>query len=160
MDFVRIFAEAIQGSSESILSIALIVFPLMVALEIAKDLDILEWMSRLISPISRLFKVPDEAGLPLLAGLIFGIAYGAGAIIQSAKEGKLSQRDLLVVNTFLVICHSVFEDTMLFVAIGANGWLILLFRLVTAIILTFALSRYTLHKNEVSNISSRVTNIK
>ena len=83
MDFVRIFAEAIQGSSESILSIALIVFPLMVALEIAKDLDILEWMSRLISPISRLFKVPDEAGLPLLAGLIFGIAYGAGAIIHS-----------------------------------------------------------------------------
>ncbi|MBO8170250.1 MAG: nucleoside recognition protein, partial [Thermoanaerobacteraceae bacterium] len=112
MNILVVLQEAIIGSFKSIFGIALIVFPLMMVLEIVKDLNILDRLSAIIRPVSRLFNIPQEAGLPLLAGLIFGITYGAGAIIQSAREGKLTKRDLVVVNTFLVICHAVFEDTM------------------------------------------------
>ena len=160
MEVLQILIEAVRGSGQTVFGIAVIVFPLMIALEAAKDLNILDWLTKLISPISRLFKIPDEAGLPILAGLIFGIAYGAGAIIQSAKEGKMSQRDLIIVNTFLVICHAIFEDTMLFVAIGAKGWIILLFRLAMAVIVTFVMARYTYKKSMKRSLASGVIDVK
>lgn len=148
MDIIKIFSEAFVGSISSVYSIALIVFPLLVALEVAKDLEVLNWLSRIFRPVSRLFKISDEAALPLMAGLIFGISYGAGAIIQSAKEGKMTRRDMMAVNMFLVICHSIFEDTLLFVAIGANGWMILLFRLLAAVLITMVFGWYTYNKGQ------------
>lgn len=155
MNILVVLQEAIIGSFKSIFGIALIVFPLMMVLEIVKDLNILDRLSAVIRPVSRLFNIPQEAGLPLLAGLIFGITYGAGTIIQSAREGKLTKRDLVVVNTFLVICHAVFEDTMLFVAVGANGYLILLFRLMMAVVVTFLVSRYVKITENFSSVPTQ-----
>ena len=53
----------------------------------------------------------------------------------------MSRRELVLIITFLCINHSVFEDTLLFVVIGANGFLILLIRFAAAILVTFLLNK-------------------
>ncbi|WDC83666.1 hypothetical protein PL321_13860 [Caloramator sp. mosi_1] len=38
---------------------------------------------------------------------------------------------------FLGACHAIIEDTLIFVQIGANGWIIFIVRLVAAFIITY-----------------------
>lgn len=141
VEITNILAEGIIGGLKSVLNIAIIVFPLMIIMEIAKDLNILNKISDFCKPLTKWMGVSKESAFPLAIGLVFGLAYGAGIIIQSAKEGNLDKRSLILVSIFLVCCHAVIEDTLIFVAVGANGFLLLTMRLVTALVLTILISK-------------------
>ncbi len=140
-DITTIISEGILGGLKSVLNIAIIVFPLMIVMEIAKDLNILDKISDFCKPLTKWMGVSKESAFPLAIGLVFGLAYGAGVIIQSAKEGNLDKRSLILISIFLVCCHAVVEDSLIFVAIGANGFFLLTVRLVTALILTVLISK-------------------
>jgi len=140
-DITTIISEGILGGLKSVLNIAIIVFPLMIIMEMARDLNILNKISDFCKPLTKWMGVSKESAFPLAIGLVFGLAYGAGIIIQSAKDGNLDKRSLILVSIFLVCCHAVVEDTLIFVAVGANGFFLLTIRLVTAFILTILISK-------------------
>ena len=71
---------------------------------------------------------------PIMAGLILGITYGAGILIHESKTGTLNKVDIFYIATFLMICHSIIEDVLLFVIFGANGWLVIMIRLSMAFV--------------------------
>ncbi len=77
----------------------------------------------------------------IVAGLILGITYGAGILIHEAKTGNLSKVDIFYIATFLMICHSVVEDVLLFVIFGANGWLVVVIRVLMAFVFSWILVR-------------------
>jgi len=139
---LAVLREALVGSLSSVLQIALIVIPLMIFIEIIKDLNLLDYLTAIIAPLTRWMKLPREAGLPLVAGLVFGISYGAGIIIQAAREGALKNSDIYMINLFLVICHSVFEDTILFAAIGAIWLPVLIYRILLAVAVCAAIAHF------------------
>ena len=136
-----IFMEGLRGSLLQVWHLALIVVPLMVGMQILDDLRILEKVSIQLEKVVRFLGISGAGAFPLVIGLVFGLAYGAGMIIHYARQGQLSRRELLLIVTFLSINHSVFEDTLLFVAIGANGFLILFIRFAAAIIITVLLNK-------------------
>lgn len=138
----RLWQDMVLGIARLVGRTALIVIPLMVFMEIMKDLNVLDRISGWLHWTVRPFGMAPAAVFPLLAGLVFGIAYGAGFIIQAAREGTLNKRDLYLISLFLVINHSVFEDTLLFVSIGANGWVVLAFRFAASIVITWAVGRF------------------
>ncbi len=140
-DLTAVISEGIIGGLKSVLNIAMIVFPLMIVMEIARDLNILDKIADFCKPLTKWMGVSKESAFPLAIGLVFGLAYGAGIIIQSAKEGNLDRRSLILISIFLVCCHAVIEDTLIFVAVGANGFFLLTIRLVTAFILTVLISK-------------------
>jgi hypothetical protein len=88
-----------------------------------------------------------SASFSIIAGLILGITYGAGILINEAKSGALSKKEIFYIGTFLMICHSIIEDTLLFVIFGANYWILVLVRLVYAIIFSYILVKI-FFKNE------------
>jgi len=138
---LQYFWESISQSFSSILTISKVIIPLMIAMEFLKEYKVIDKLSNLLSPLSRLLGMSKKTIFPLVVGLTLGLAYGAGVIIQIAKEGELSKKDLYLLLIFLIACHSVIEDTLLFVAMGANGWLLLSFRIVVALILTILASK-------------------
>lgn len=142
MDIMSIIKEGLFGSFDAVKSIAIVVIPLMFAMEILKELKVLDALSKLLKPVMKFLGLSKESAFPLLVGLTLGLAYGAGVIIKSAKEGALKKRDLYLLMIFLVTCHSVVEDTLIFVKMGANGWLLLGIRVPLAIILTVIVSRH------------------
>jgi len=110
-------------------AIATIVIPLITVLEVLKDTKLLEGFSTLLAPFVSLLRLPKEAALPLVIGVVFGITYGAGVILRASREGTLTKRDFLLICLFFAINHGLIEDTLLFSRIGAKGWILVLFRL-------------------------------
>ena len=141
MEIMMIFMEGLRGSLLQVWHLALIVVPLMVGMQILDDLHILNKVSTHLEKVVRFLGISGAGSFPLVIGLVFGLAYGAGMIIHYARQGQLSRRELLLIVTFLSINHSVFEDTLLFVAIGANGFLILFSRFTAAIIITVFMNK-------------------
>jgi len=141
LDLAAFIKEALSGSLSSVWTMACVVIPVMLVMELARDLDILNRMATLLKPFLKIFHISHEGAFPLVVGLFLGLAYGAGVIIDVAKEGRLVWRDLFLVNVFLIICHSIVEDTALFMALGANGPAILGSRAALAVAVTFGLSR-------------------
>jgi len=136
--------QTLWGSAKSMLLVVEIVIPLMVAIELFKHWNLIYRLTPLFRPLLRPLRLPDEALLPMVAGLFFGMAYGAGIIIQADRDGEVSKRDLFTVLLFLVICHSLIEDTLLFVAVGADFWFLTVTRLLLAFVITFAWTRFSI----------------
>ena len=73
-----------------------------------------------------------NSAFSLGTGVILGITYGAGILISEYKNSSLSTKEIWFVGTFLMICHAIIEDTLLFVIFGANPWVIVSLRIVFA----------------------------
>lgn len=141
MDWMGYLREALPGAGYNVFIMAVIVIPVMIVLELARDMKILDWIAERMAPMLRVFRLSPQAAFPLLVGIIFGIAYGAGVLIEEARSGRLSWKDIFLINVFLSVCHAVVEDTALFIAVGANGLVILLGRFIAAILITYLISR-------------------
>jgi len=76
-----------------------------------------------------------NASFSIITGLILGITYGAGILL--AEKKSLSKKEIFFIGTFLMVCHSIIEDTALFVIFGANLWILISIRLILAIIISF-----------------------
>ncbi|KXG44411.1 nucleoside recognition domain-containing protein [Tepidibacillus infernus] len=127
------FKKALLG----IWQIALIVFPLMLGIQLLKDLHAIQYISKWLEPLTRVLGLSSgKTSVPLLAGLIFGLAYGAGVIIESSKEENFSKRDLYLLSIFLVASHAVIEDTLIFIPLGINVIPLLLIRVAVAFVIT------------------------
>lgn len=77
----------------------------------------------------------------IVIGVFLGITYGAGVLIKEAQNSTLSKKDIFYIGTFLMICHAIIEDTLLFVIFGANLYVIVVLRLIAAIVFSFILLR-------------------
>lgn len=150
MNFSLFLKESVLGSVDSIIAMAIIIIPLMVVMEILKGYNILSFLSDKLKWISKFFGISNKAIFPLMIGLFFGLSYGAGVIIESVEEGNLEKKDLYILMFFLIICHAVVEDTLLFIVLGANLWLLLGIRLGAAILIAFFTSKI-LKKVEFKN---------
>ena len=81
-------------------------------------------------------------------GILLGITYGAGILINEAKNKSLNREDLFYVSNFLMICHAIIEDTMLFVIFGADFTVVIIIRLSFALFLSFILLKIYQYKNK------------
>ncbi|MBT2717612.1 nucleoside recognition domain-containing protein [Bacillus sp. ISL-57] len=120
--------------------LAVIVIPLMVAVQIMKDLKWLEAFSKALAPFMKVLGMKPNASMPFVTGLTLGLAYGAGVMIQAAKEDNVSKKDMTIAFIFLVACHAVVEDTLIFIPLGIPVLPLLLIRLLTAIVLTMVVA--------------------
>lgn len=133
--------ELLDKAWSAVWQLGVIVIPLMFIIQILKEIHFLDRMASWMRPVTHFLGLPEKASIPLLAGIFFGLAYGAGVILQATEEEHFSRRDLYLMFMFLILCHAVVEDTLLFVPLGVNPWLLLGTRLGAAIVLTVVLAR-------------------
>lgn len=142
---VRSFLIAlIDGATVGVMGlwkIAIIVMPLMLVIEWAKALGVVTHLSRGLAPVLRFLGVREELSIIFLAGLFFGLAFGAGMIMESARERTYPRRDLILLGVFLSASHAVVEDTLIFVPLGIPVFWLFVLRTLTAILLTVILAR-------------------
>lgn len=132
---------ALFGASKLSLKLILIVVPLVTIFEVLRYLPVFRRAGGAVDPLMRGMGLTRDAAVPLFTGIFLGIAYGAGIIIRTAQEKALPKRQLFLMGLFLATCHAVVEDTLIFVVIGGNGWIMLGVRLFIAFGLCALLAR-------------------
>jgi hypothetical protein len=134
--WIPIVMDAVSKAFIGIFQLAIIVLPLMIVIQVLKDLHWLDVFSKWMAPLTKVLGMRGNTSTTLATGLLFGLALGAGVMIQAAKEDGVSKKDLTLAFIFLVSCHAVIEDTLIFIPLGIPVLPLLLIRLITAILLT------------------------
>ncbi len=132
----EILLIGLEKAGFGVLQLGMIVIPLMMIIQVMKDLKWMDVFSRWMSPVTRALGMNANTSTTMVAGLVIGLAYGAGVMIQAVKEDGVSKKDVTIAFIFLVACHAVVEDTLIFLPLGIPVLPLLLIRLATAIILT------------------------
>jgi len=138
---LKVLGDGLLGAGRQVFQIGLIVIPLMVVMQFLEELKVLEKVSRRLEKPVSLIGLTGAAALPLVVGMSLGLAYGAGMIIKYSRDGKLTHREMVLIITFLSLNHSLFEDVLLFVAIGAQGTVLQVIRMTAAVVVTAILAR-------------------
>ncbi len=131
-----ILLSALEKAGLGILQLAMIVIPLMIVIQILKDLQWLKKFSQGMSPVTKSLGMNENTSTTMAAGLLFGLAYGAGVVIQAVEEDGVSKKDITLAFVFLMSCHAVIEDTLIFIPLGIPVWPLFLIRLGVAVALT------------------------
>ncbi len=139
--WVEILLGALQSATVGVFQLALIVFPVMMVIQVLKDLGALEWFAAKVRPLMRPFGVASHGAVTMAGGLIFGLAFGAGVILEQVREQSFTKRELTLMILFLCACHAVIEDTLIFIPLGINVLPLLLIRLLAAVALTLLIAR-------------------
>ncbi|NMA54752.1 MAG: hypothetical protein GX952_02320 [Firmicutes bacterium] len=137
---VEVLKTGFVAGLRSVLSIALVLFPLLIALELATEFGWLEKAAEQMARFCQPLGLPSQAALPLVAGLLIGFTYSAGVILASVKEGDWSEWELTQLWIFLGLTHALIEDTAIFAAMGLPVLALLAVRLVPTIIIILGLN--------------------
>ena len=130
----------LQKASFGVLQLAMIVIPLMVIIQYLKDRNYLQRFSEKLIPLTKVLGIAPNASMTLVSGLVIGLAFGAGVMIQAVREDGVSKKDATLVFIFLVACHAIVEDTLIFIPLGIPILPLFFLRLFTAFVLTIVVA--------------------
>ncbi len=119
--------------------IVLIIAVLVVVLRLIRVIKADRLIHLLVRPVLPFLGLTPNAVNITLVGMTLGLTYGGGLLLQESRQGKLGARELFYAVCFLLICHSLIEDTVLILLLGADIYGILVFRVVFSFIVISAM---------------------
>ena len=125
----------------SLLLIYLIVFALVLLLDVLQRIGVIEQINRSLRPVLHLLGIGREAETITIVGLTLGISYGGALLINEAEEGHIKPIDVLFSISLLGLSHSLIEDTLLMLLIGADLSGILFGRVLFTFMMIFLMVR-------------------
>jgi hypothetical protein len=131
----------LTGSLMTAFSLMKIIVPLMVVIEIMLAYGLAHRLSLRLGWLASLLGITKDALLPLIVGVLMGVTYGAGTLIEINSRTPLSKKDLALIAVFFYCCHGIIETSLLFSMAGANLLFISLLRLLIAVAVTMAAAR-------------------
>jgi hypothetical protein len=121
--------------------IFVIILALLMLMKVLERVGVIRLLTRLLEPVLEALGMSASAAPVTIIGMSLGISFGGGLIIQEARSGKLTRRDVFASLALMGLCHSLIEDTLLMVVLGAHVSGILWARLAFALIVAFVLVR-------------------
>ncbi|HHT91341.1 MAG: hypothetical protein QM451_04845 [Bacillota bacterium] len=135
--------EGLLQGMRGVGTIALVVIPLMITLEIAESNGWLQKLNRVVSKPFRTIGLSEEGAFPVVVAMVFGLTFGSGVIINHVRRGQVSRKEARVTGTFMALAHALIEDTLIFWALGAPFLLLLAPRLLVAYAMAYIVHKLT-----------------
>ena len=144
-DIDPIFTNLLLNEFRYYFIIFLIILGLVILMRILKKTGAIERLNRLLKPALEFIGMSKNAAPLTIIGMTLGIAYGGGLIIQETKTKLVSKKDAFLSLSLMGLTHSIIEDTILILSIGATIFAILLgralFTIVVIVILIKCINR-------------------
>ena len=122
------------GEVKKYVSIALIVLSLVVLLELLERIGFLRLLEKVLSPVVGFIGISPKVIPITIIGMTLGLAYGGGLIVAESKEKPIAKRDIFLSLAFLSLFHSIIEDHLLMIGIGANAFFVFVLRFVFSVV--------------------------
>lgn len=126
---------------ESFAMIIVVVSALLSVLRFLRWIHVERLMIWLLQPVLKLLGISPKATSLTIVGITLGLAFGGGLLIKEAKAGHLDKKDIFSAMLLLGLCHSIIEDTLLVLLMGADISGVLWFRLVFSLVVVAILTR-------------------
>jgi len=132
--------EYIIALTEAMFWMLIILVVLSWVLELLKLIGLLDKLMIALTPMLRIVGIQGEAKQLTVVGLLLGISFGAGLLIREATSGAISPRQIFLSCVFMGFAHSIIEDTIVVIALGADVYGVLVGRLVFTVVATAAIA--------------------
>jgi hypothetical protein len=119
------------------IQIFLIIMPLMIVLELAKEFNTIFYITKVISPVLFILGLNKKTGILWLTAATFGLAYGSAVLVEETKANSFSKIDITPLHLSIGINHAMIEDPALFLPLGIPPVWLWIPRLVAAIAATY-----------------------
>ncbi len=120
------------------------IFSLMLLLRLLKLIGVINIITRLLNPFLRILGIGKEVTTIALVGLTLGVVYGGALIVDEVKSNpSIPKKDIFYAMVLMGLCHSVIEDTILMVSLGASFVGVLIIRLILTMIVVFSMVKIT-----------------
>lgn len=140
--FWPMFAEWGIGMLRLALMMCGLIYLLNIIQRLLYEFGVMERISRLLSPLLKLFGLPEKTSFLWIVANVIGLSYGSAAMLDEVARGTITRREINLLNTHIGISHSNFEDLILYASIGGIWWIILLARWVMTTLLVWSLRGY------------------
>ena len=136
-----ILHEIFLGCIATALNMLKILIPLMIIVEILMVYNVMEKVADKLQFLAGALGLQKQSVFPLLVGVVMGVTYGAGTLIEINRKTPIPKKDYALIGIFIFICHGIIETGFIFGMAGANILAITLGRLAIAFIVTAAAAR-------------------
>jgi hypothetical protein len=113
----------------------IIISILVVFLKLLKLSGIEKLFALILKPLLKILGLSEKTTSITIVGITLGLTYGGGLLINEANKGELSKMDVFGSISLLAIGHSLIEDTLLIMLLGADLSGILYARILFSVIL-------------------------
>lgn len=141
-----IIHEIFFGCISSVINMLKILVPLMVVVEILMVYNVMEKLADKLQFIAGSLGMKKQSIFPLLVGVIMGVTYGAGTLIEINRQTPIPKKDYILIGIFMFLCHGIIETAFIFGVAGANVIAITVGRLAIAFIVTALAARLPVFK--------------
>jgi hypothetical protein len=128
--------------------IFILITVLIIILDLLKRVGIIEWVNKALYPVLKILGIGKEVIPITVFGMTLGLAYGGGLIINEVEKNDLKKRDVFYALLLMSLCHSLIEDSLLMISIGAHYTGVFIFRTLFALIITFVFVQITKNWSE------------
>ncbi len=128
----------------------LIIGVLVVFLKLLKLSGIEKLFAFILKPLLKILGLSDKTTSITIVGITLGLTYGGGLLINEANNGELSKMDVFGSISLLAVGHSLIEDTLLIMLLGAHLSGILYARILFSILLIALIVHSVKRLNQIS----------
>ncbi|MFH0894859.1 MAG: nucleoside recognition domain-containing protein [Bacteroidota bacterium] len=127
----------------------LFIFALMLLLRILKYLKIIDVINRALNPMLRFLGIGKEVTTITMIGITLGVVYGGALIIDEARKNPdIKRKDIFYSLALMGLSHSLIEDTLLLMSLGADFFGIFVWRFALSLGVIWLLVRITRRMKE------------
>ncbi len=131
----------LYGTAVSMALTLAVILALLVVLDLMERSGITAVLTRGLTPVLRWSGLDPQVAPVTMLGVLLGLSYGGALIIEEAQRRQFSARTRFLALAWLSLSHSLIEDTLLLMAVGANGWIVLVGRVALTLLVVSALAR-------------------
>ena len=141
------------GEIKKYIVVFFVVMALLFLMRVLKKSGVLDAFSEALKPILGILGINKDVIPMTVIGLSLGILYGGALIIKETEEKNIPKMDVFYAFVLMGLCHSLIEDSLLMISMGAHWSMVFIFRMAFALISTFIIVQVTklFHKEKNEN---------
>lgn len=131
----------LYSQGKTLCLIVFVIFTIFLVIELLKRFNIVSKIDALFKPFFSIMRISKSNYTVTSICYLIGLSYGYGLLKEERDKSPYFKKDQPFKSlSFLAIAHAIIEDGIIFILLGANGWIVILGRSLVGVLVVMILS--------------------